>query len=54
MQWTGLVRRAAIATGLLAAIALWSPSQAADPKPDAAIKNNEQRYDVYLSGRAMF
>jgi Protein of unknown function (DUF3298) len=46
MQRTGLIRIAAI--GLLAAMALWSPLQAADPKPDAALKNKMVEANVFL------
>jgi len=51
MNRTGLVRHAAIAIGLLAATALWSPSHAADPKPDAAIKNKTIEANVFLDGK---
>jgi Protein of unknown function (DUF3298) len=51
MQQTGLMRRATIAVGLLAATILWSPSQAADPKPDAALKNKSIEASVFLDGR---
>jgi hypothetical protein len=51
MQRTGLVQRAAIATGFLAAVALGSPSQAADPKPDATLKNKMIEADVFLDAK---
>jgi len=51
MNRTGLVRHAAIAIGLLAATALWSPSQAADPKPDAAVKNKTIEANVFLDAK---
>ena len=51
MRRTGLVRHAAIGGGLLAAIALWSPSQAADPKPDAALKNKSIEANVFLDDK---
>ena len=51
MKWTGMKRRAAIAIGLLAAIAQWSPSLADDPKPDAAIKTKSIEADVFLDDK---
>ena len=51
MNRTGMVRHAAIAIGLLAAVALLSSSQAADPKPDAAIKNKTIEANVFLDGK---
>jgi hypothetical protein len=51
MNRTGLVRHAAIAIGFLAATALWSPSHAADPKPDAAVKNKTIEANVFLDGK---
>lgn len=48
MKRTGITRRAATAIGLLAAIAQWSPSLAADPKPDAAIKSKTIEANVLL------
>src|SRR5262245_38598594 len=51
MQQTGLMRGAAIAIGLLAATALWPPSLAADPKPDATIKNKSIEASVFLDDR---
>ncbi len=51
MVWTRLVRHAAIAIGFLAATALWSPSDAADPKPDAALKNKTIEANVFLDGK---
>jgi len=51
MNRTGLVRHAAIAIGFLAATALWSPSPAADPKPDAALKNKSIEANVFLDGK---
>ena len=43
-----MTRRAAIAIGLLAALAQWSPSLADDPKPDAALKNKSIEANVFL------
>jgi Protein of unknown function (DUF3298) len=51
MNRTGLVRHAAIAIGLLAVMALSSPSHAADPKPDAALKNKSIEANVYLDDK---
>src|SRR5689334_346928 len=51
MARTGLARHAAIAIGFLAAMAMWSPSRAADPKPDAAIKNKLLEANVYLDDK---
>jgi hypothetical protein len=51
MQQTRLMRRAAIAIGLLAAMAISSPSPAADPKPDAALKNKSIEANVFLDGK---
>jgi hypothetical protein len=51
MNRTGLVRHAAIAIGFLAAMAVWSPSQAADPKPDAALKNKSIEANVFLDDK---
>jgi Protein of unknown function (DUF3298) len=49
MKRAGLIRYAAIAIGLLAGIALGSPAFAADPKPDAAIKNKSIEANVFLA-----
>jgi len=51
MKRTGLVRQAAIAIGLLTATALWSSSQATDPKPDAAVKNKSIEANVFLESK---
>jgi hypothetical protein len=51
MQRTGLMRGAAIATALLGATALWTPSQAADPKPDTALKNRIVEANVFLDDK---
>jgi hypothetical protein len=51
MKQTGITRRAAIAIGLLAAVAQWSPSLADDPKPDAAIKNKSIEASVFLDDK---
>ncbi len=51
MQQPGLMRGAAIAIGLLAATILWSPSEAADPKPDATLKNKLIEVNVFLDGK---
>jgi Protein of unknown function (DUF3298) len=51
MKRTGLAQRAAIAIGFLAAFAASSPSLAADPKPDAAIKNKSMEANVFLDGK---
>jgi hypothetical protein len=45
------MRGAAIAIGILAGVALWSPSQAADPKPDAALKNKSIEANVFLDDK---
>ena len=46
-----MTRRAAIAIGLLAAIAQWSPSHADEPKPDAAIKTKAIEANVFLEDK---
>jgi len=51
MKRTGSMRFAAIAIGFLAVIALESPVLAADPKPDAAIKNRSIEANVFLDGK---
>ncbi len=51
MQQTRLMRGIAIAIGLLAATSLWSPSRAADPKPDAALKNKIVEANVFLDDK---
>jgi hypothetical protein len=48
---TGMVRRAAIALGLFAAVTQWSPSLAADPKPDATIKTKAFEASVFLDDK---
>jgi hypothetical protein len=48
---TGTVRRAAIAIGLLAAATQWSPTQAADPKPDMTIKTKAFEGNVFLDDK---
>jgi Protein of unknown function (DUF3298) len=51
MKQTGSMRLAAIAIGFLAGITLASPAHAADPKPDAAIKNKSIEANVFLDGK---
>jgi hypothetical protein len=51
MRRTGLVRRAAIAIGFLAALAQGAPSLAADPKPDATIKTRAIEANVFLEDK---
>jgi hypothetical protein len=46
-----MMRRAVIAIGLFAAVTQWSPSWAADPKPDATIKTKAFEGNVYLDDR---
>jgi hypothetical protein len=51
MQQTRLMRGVTVAIGLVAAMALWSPTQAADPKPDAALKNKIVEANVFLDDK---
>jgi uncharacterized protein DUF3298 len=51
MTRNGMTRRAAIAIGLLAALAQWSPSLADDPKPDAVIKIKAFEGNVFLDAK---
>jgi hypothetical protein len=51
MDRTEMMRHTTIAIALLAAMALWSPLQAADPKPDAALKNKSIEANVFLDDR---
>lgn len=51
MKRAGSMRFAAIAIGFLAGIALESPVLAADPKPDAAIKNKSIEANVFLENK---
>jgi hypothetical protein len=51
MDRTGPARNVAIAIGLFAAMTLCSPSQAADPKPDAALKTKSIEAGVSLDGK---
>jgi hypothetical protein len=51
MRRTGLVRHAAIAIGLLAALAQGAPSLAADPKPDATLKTKAIEANVFLDDK---
>ena len=51
MQQMGLMRIAAIAIGFLAVIPLWLPAQAADPKPDAALKNKLVEANIFLDDK---
>ena len=51
MKLAGLARRSAIAIGFLAAMALCAPSQAADPKPDATLKNKSIEANVFLDNK---
>src|ERR1700729_1548085 len=51
MTRNGMTRRTAIAIGLLAALAQWSPSRADDPKPDAALKNKSIEANVFLDDK---
>jgi hypothetical protein len=46
-----MTRRAAIAIGLLVAVAQWSSSLADDPKPDAALKTKAIEANVFLDGK---
>lgn len=45
------MRAAAIAIGLLGATALWPSQAAADPRPDAALKNKLVRASVFLEDK---
>jgi hypothetical protein len=51
MKRNGITRRAAIAIGLLAALAQWLPSRADDPKPDASLKNKSIEASVFLADK---
>jgi len=51
MTRTRLVRHTAIAIGCLAAMALWSPLRADDPKPDATLKTKASEASVFLDAR---
>jgi hypothetical protein len=51
MTRTGPAQRAAIAIAFLAALAAWSPSLAADPKPDAALKTRSIEANVFLDDK---
>ena len=48
MHWTGLARHAAIAFGFIAAMTLYSPLRADDPKPDVALKTKAIEASVFL------
>jgi hypothetical protein len=51
MRQSGLVRHAAMAIGLVATILVSSPSFAADPKPDAVIKNKNIEARILLDDK---